>query len=106
MCLLDGSRDVAVLIIVADQRFDHFNALRCHLFHTISSAKGLNFFQILPAKQLPISTLFDRLFPPIASTKNQPTPFITPKTVAYIFSLIIDSVTIHHAESPHALALE
>lgn len=106
MCLLDGSRDVAVPIIAADQKLDHFNPLWCHLYNAISSAKGLNFLQILPAKQLSISTLFDRVFPPIASTKNQPTPFITPKTVAYIFGLIIDSVTVHHAESPHARALE
>jgi len=66
----------------------------------------MNFFQILPAKQLSISTLFERVFRPIASTKNQPTPFITPNTVAYIFSLIIDSATVHNAESPHARALQ
>jgi hypothetical protein len=44
--------------------------------------------------------------PPIASTNNQPTPFITPNTVTYIFSLIIDSATVHNAESPHARALQ
>ena len=27
--------------------------------------------------------------------------FITTKTVAYIFNLVIDSVTLHHADSPH-----
>ena len=27
--------------------------------------------------------------------------FITTKTLAYIFSLVIDSVTLHHADSPH-----
>jgi hypothetical protein len=106
MCLLDGSRDVAVPIIDADQGIDHVNALWCHLYHAISSAKGMNFFQILPTKQQSISTLFKRVFPPIASTKNQPTPFITHKTVAYIFSLIIDSSTVHNAESPHARALQ
>ena len=106
MCLLDGSRDVAVPVIAEDKKLDHFNALWCHLFCAVSSAKGLNLFQILPAKQQSISTLFDRVLPPIASTENQPTPLITPKTVAYIFSLIIDSVTVHHAESPHARALE
>jgi hypothetical protein len=39
-------------------------------------------------------------------TKNRPTPFITTKTVAYIFSLIIDSVTVHHSDSPHSRALQ
>jgi hypothetical protein len=106
MCSLDGSRDVAVPIIPADQGLDHVNALWCHLYHAISSAKGMNFFQILPAKQLCISTLFEREFPPIAANKNQPTPFINPNTVAYIFSLIIDSATVHNAESPHARALQ
>ena len=106
MCCLDGSRDVAVPIIAPDQKLDHVNALWCHLYHAISSAKGMNFFQILPAKQLSISTLFEREFPPIAANKNRPTPFINPNTVAYIFSLIIDSATVHNAESPHARALQ
>jgi hypothetical protein len=106
MCCLDGSRDVAVPLIAADQGLDHVNALWCHLYHAISSAKGVNFFQILPAKQLSISTLFEREFPPIAANKNRPTPFINPNTVAYIFSLIIDSATVHNAESPHARALQ
>jgi hypothetical protein len=66
----------------------------------------MNFFQILPAKQLSISTLFEREFPPIPANKNRPTPFINPNTVAYIFSLIIDSATVHNAESPHARALQ
>ena len=106
MCCLDGSRDVAVPKIPADQGLDHVNALWCHLYHAVSSAKGMNFYQILPAKQLSISTLFEREFPPIAANKNQPTPFINPNTVAYIFSLIIDSATVHNAESPHARALQ
>jgi hypothetical protein len=106
MCCLDGSWDVAVPIIAPDQKLDHVNALWCHLYHAISSAKGMNFYQILPAKQLSISTLFEREFPPIAANKNRPTPFINPNTVAYIFSLIIDSATVHNAESPHARALQ
>jgi hypothetical protein len=54
MCLLHGSRDVAVPIVAEDQGLDHFNALWCHpgLYSTVSSAKGLTFSQILPAKQL------------------------------------------------------
>ena len=106
MCLLDGSKDVVVPIVARDKKLDHVNALWCHLYHAIASGKGMTFFQILPAKQQSISKLFDRVFLPIASTKNQPTQFITPKTVAYICSLIINSVTVHHAESPHARALE
>ena len=43
---------------------------------------------------------------PIPANKNRPTLFINPNTVAYIFSLIIDSATVHNAESPHARALQ
>jgi len=102
MCCLDGSRDVAVPIIAPDQKLDHVNALWCHLYQAVSSAKGMNFYQILPTKDLSISTLFEREFPPIAATMNRPTPFINPNMVAYIFSLIIDSSTVHNAESHHA----
>ena len=53
-----------------------------------------------------ISSLLDQVFPAIPSTKNQPIPFITTKTVTYIFSLVIDSVTVHHNDSPHSRALQ
>ncbi len=48
----------------------------------------------------------DRVFPPIKSTKNQPSPFITTKTVAYIFALIIDSVTLYHTDGAHSSAIQ
>ena len=79
----------------------HFNRLWCHLFNVLSTAKGITFFQICPSKDLTIARLVDQVFPAIKSTKNQPCPFITTKTVAYIFSLVIDSVTLHHADFPH-----
>ena len=39
-------------------------------------------------------------------TKNRQSPFITTKTAAYIFSLIIDSVPEHHNDSPYSCALQ
>ncbi len=93
MCLVDGKKFVVVQIISADHKLVHFNALWCHLFHVLSTTKGMIFFQISPSKYLTILALVDRAFPPIKSTKNQLSPFITTKTVAYIFALIIDSVT-------------
>ena len=101
MCLVDGTKSIAVPIIPADQDLVHFNSLWCHLFHVLSSAKGMNFFQICPSKNMTISCLLDRVFPAINSTKNRPSQFITTKTVAYIFSLIIDSVSLHHSDVPH-----
>jgi hypothetical protein len=106
MCLVDGSKPIAVPIICDDQELVHFNSLWCHLFHVLSSAKGMTFFQISPSKNMTISGLFDRVFPAINSTQNQPSPFITTKTVAYVFCLIIDSVTLHHSDAPHSRALE
>jgi hypothetical protein len=106
MCLVDGKQSIAVPIIAEDQELVHFNSLWCHLFHVLSSAKGMTFFQICPSKDQTIARLVDRVFPAIKSTKNRPSPFITTKTVAYIFSLIIDSVTVHHRDSPHSRALQ
>ncbi len=42
----------------------------------------------------------------IAETSYKSSLFITSKTVAYIFALIIDSVTIFHQDSPHSRALQ
>ena len=95
MCLVDGKQSIVVPIIAEDQELVHFNSLWCHLFNVMSAAKGMTFFQICPSKDLTIASLADRFFPAIKSTKIQPCPFITTKTVAYIFSLVIDSVTLH-----------
>jgi hypothetical protein len=106
MCLVDGSRSIEVPIIHSEQVLVHFNSLWCHLFHVLSLTKGMSFFQICPSKNMHISSLLDRVFPAIPSTKNEKTPFISTKTVAYIFGLVIDSVTLHHTDSPHSRALE
>ena len=86
----------------------HFNTLWCYLFYKLTGEekedKGINAFKIFPSKGLTITALLDRGFPAIAATDNKPLPFVTTKTVAYIFALIIDSVTIFHQESPNSLA--
>ncbi len=41
----------------------------------------------------------------IKSTDNKHTPAVTPKTVGYIHSLIIDTLTFHSTEAPYASAL-
>jgi hypothetical protein len=109
MCHVDGKTSIAV-VIAADHELVHFkfNSLWCHLFYTHSQAKGMFFLQIGPSKHLTISALADRVFPAIKwfkLTKDQPSPFITAKTVAYVFALIIDSVILHHKDGPHSRAL-
>ena len=106
MCMVDGTMSLEVPIIPPEMKLVHFNSLWCHLFHALSNSQGMNFFRIVPSKNMTISGLLDRVFPAIPSTNNQPTPFITTKTVAYIFALIIDSVTVHHSDSPHSRALQ
>ncbi len=86
-----------------DQELIHFNSLWYHLFSVLSLTKGM---KICPSKNMHLSSLLDRVFPAIPSTKNQRTPFISTITVAYIFGLVIDSVTLHHTDSPHSRALE
>ncbi len=53
-----------------------------------------------------ITALLDRVFPAIASMSNQPMQYVTTKTVAYIFALVIDCVTVFHQVSPHSRALQ
>ncbi len=51
-------------------------------------------FTIVPAKNLTVAALLDRVFPAIPATDNKPMPYVTTKTVPYIFAFVIDSVTI------------
>jgi hypothetical protein len=110
LCLLDGKHNIAPPIIPVEQEFVQFNTLWCYLFYRLSGEekedKGIAAFTIVPSKNLTISALLDRQFPPIAETNHKPLPFITTKTVAYIFALVIDSFTIFHQDSPHSRALQ
>ena len=71
-----------------------------------ATGKCLSSFAIDPQKGQTIAALLDKSFPGILSTDNKPTPYITPETVAYIFALAIDSVTIYHTDSPHSSVLQ
>ncbi len=95
---MDGRHNIVPPIISEEQEFVHFNNLWCYLFYKLTGEekddKGIAAFMIFPAKHLTIAALLDRIFPAIPTTDNKPMPYITTKTVAYIFALIIDSVTI------------
>ncbi len=92
--MVGGSLSIRVPVIPDGQNLVHFNSLWSHLYHALSTSKGMNFFRKVPSKNVTVSRLLDRVFSATPSTKNRPTPFITTKTVAYIFALIIDSVTV------------
>jgi hypothetical protein len=98
MCLVDGRLNIVPPIIPEAQEFVHFNDLWCYLFYKLTGEekddKGIAAFTIVPAKNLTVAALLDRVFPAIPATDNKPMPYVTTKTVAYIFAFVIDSVTI------------
>ncbi len=110
LCLVDGKHNIVPPIIPDEQEFVHFNTLWFYLFYWLSGEekdnKGIVAFSIVPSKNLTVSALLDRKFPPIAETDHEPLQFIITKTIAYIFALVIDSVTIFHQDSPHSRALQ
>ena len=61
--------------------------------------------QIIPGKNRTIHSLLQSEFPPIKSTHNKPTPYVTPKTIGYIHGLICDSITLFHSDACNAKAL-
>jgi hypothetical protein len=65
-------------------------------------------FLILPSKNRTIAALMDASFPTIASTDNIArfaTRYVTPKTIAYIHALIVDSISLHHSEALNERAI-
>ncbi len=100
MCLVDSQQDIVPQIIPETQEFVHFNTLWCYLFYKLTGEekddKGIYAFKIVQSKGLTISALLDRVFPAIAANDNKPLQFVNTRTVAYIFALTIDSVTIFH----------
>ncbi len=97
-------------MVPAAQGFLHFNNLWCYLFYKLTGEekddKGIAAFSIVLSKNLTITALLDRVFPSIAATNNQPMPYVTTKTVACIFALVIDCVKVFHQVSPHYRALQ
>ena len=62
-------------------------------------------FQINPGKNRTIHSLLESEFPPIKSTNNKATPYVTPKTIGYIHGLICDSITLFQSDACNAKAL-
>jgi hypothetical protein len=105
ICLLDGSSPVDVPIVAEGHGLVNFNDLFCRLFHALTKSQGMAALVINPAKAITITELLESTFPAIKSTKNSPTPYVTPVTAAYIFGLVIDSVTALQTESTNQRAL-
>jgi hypothetical protein len=83
----------------------------CYLFYKIDGREegleGHRRFLDCPVKEPDHNRPLGQSFPRHrASTKNQPMPYVTTKTVAHIFALVIDCVTVFHQDSPHSRTLQ
>ena len=105
VCLVDGKLPISVPIVAQEQKLDHFNVLFAHLFSVLANSQALSAYDINPSKLLTVTSLLDSTFPAIKTTNNQPTPLVSPRTVGYIHALIIDTVSLHHSDSPNCRAL-
>jgi hypothetical protein len=105
LCVIDGKMEVSPPIISQDQQLVHHNLLLAHLFFALTQALAMQLCEINPAKHRTIAALLDATFPPIASTGNVPTPYVTPRTIAYIHALIVDSITLHPSTTLRERAL-
>ena len=95
LCVIDGKMQVSPPIISQDQQLVHHNLLLAHLFVALTRAPAMQRCEINPAKLRTINALMDATFPPIASTADVPTPYVTPRTIACIHALIVDIISLH-----------
>jgi hypothetical protein len=106
ICLVDGKQNIIQPMVPAEQGFSHFNNLLCYVLYKEKDDKGIAAFSIVLSKNLSITALLDRDFPAIAATNNQPMQYVTTKTVAYIFALVIECVTVFRQASPYSHTLQ
>jgi hypothetical protein len=95
LCVIDEKMEVSPPIISQAQQLVHHNLLLAHLFVALTQAPAMQHCEINPVKHRTITALMDATFPPIASTGDVPTPYVTPRTIAYFHALIVDIITLH-----------
>ena len=86
----------------------HLNVMFAHLLSAlspVSRSQSMAMYHINPCKHNTVHCLLTSTFPAIKSTNIMPTSLVTPKTVGYIHTLVIDAVTLHLTELPYARAL-
>ena len=105
LCMLDGSKPIQAPAIDDDQTLVHHNKFFVHMLCQLSKSQGMMLLEISPSKDLTIIALLGSEFPAIKATNDLPTPVITPRTVAYIHALIIDTVSYSFSETTYARAL-
>jgi hypothetical protein len=83
----------------------HFNVLFTHLFPVLSGSESMPAFEINTCKQLTVTGLLDGTFPVITSADDTPLPVVTSKTVGYVHTLVINTVTPHNSNTACSRAL-
>ena len=99
---------ISVLNIPDDADLLRFNDLFAHLFRLprpLGGSQGMSSFDVNPSKGVTINSILDAKFPAIPSTKDKSAPLLTIRTVAYIHALVIDTVSLHHSDTPNLRAL-
>ena len=96
---------ISIPTIPNDADLLRFNDLFAHLLKALAGSQGMSSLDINPSKGLTINGLLDAKFPAIKSTNNKHTPHLTIRAVAYIHALVIDTVSLHHSDTPNQRAL-
>ncbi len=69
------------------------NMLAAHMFHVLTGCQAMQQLQINVSKNNTIHTLLHKQFPAIKSSDNQPTYYVTPKTIGYSHWIVTDCIT-------------
>jgi hypothetical protein len=96
---------ISIPTIPDDPDMLRFNDLFAHLFKAVAGSQGMSAYDVNPSKGITVNSILDAKFPAIPSTKNKRTPLLTIRTVAYIHALVIDTVSLHHSDTPNQRAL-
>ncbi len=67
--------------------------LAAHMFSVLTGCQAMQQLQINVAKNNTIHKLMHKQFPAIKSSDNQPTYYVTPKTIGYIHGIVTDCIT-------------
>jgi hypothetical protein len=106
MLLIDGFRSITVPLLEKTQQLKMINVLFAHLFPFLTNSQAMPMYQIDPSKRLTVKALMDVYFPAIKSTQDQPTPFVSARTIGYIHAIVIDTVSANHSSLVHARAIQ
>ena len=105
MCVLDGQTPIYPPHTPQSANLVPHNPLLAHLFNVLTTCQAMQSFKIVPGKNMTIHALLNKNFPPLKSTDNMPTPYVSPKTIGYIHGLIVDCITLFPTNACNAHAL-